>query len=190
MSEIKYVDSVALGTFLTEIRKEFKQQIIDMIYPVGSIYISFKDTNPETLFGGTWEKIEGKFLLAADASHETDSTGNGVLKTSNIPQFTGHFGTGVGSGDGDNTFFGALRSADGATFKLTNAANYLYDRENRKAASSTYRQVSFSIGSANPEPIYPPYIAVYMWRRIEDNADPVETFTLDQSLLDSNDILA
>ena len=30
------------------------EQILDLVYPVGSIYMSEKNTSPETLFGGTW----------------------------------------------------------------------------------------------------------------------------------------
>lgn len=32
-------------------------------YPVGSIYMSVNSTNPDELFGGTWEQIQGRFLL-------------------------------------------------------------------------------------------------------------------------------
>lgn len=37
---------------------------IDLIYPIGSIYMSLNGTPPNYLFGGVWQKIEGRFLLA------------------------------------------------------------------------------------------------------------------------------
>lgn len=45
------------------------------IYPVGSIYISVNEMNPETLFGGVWERIQGKFLLSSSDSHALNTTG-------------------------------------------------------------------------------------------------------------------
>lgn len=32
-----------------------KQSLIDLVYPVGSFYMSSSSTSPATLFGGTWE---------------------------------------------------------------------------------------------------------------------------------------
>lgn len=61
---------------------------IDKIYPVGSIYMSVNSTNPGTLFGGTWSRIQGKFLLAADTSHSAGSTGGNetkIISTANLP---------------------------------------------------------------------------------------------------------
>ena len=39
------------------------------IYPIGSIYMSINETNPSELFGGVWEQIEDKFLLACGTKH-------------------------------------------------------------------------------------------------------------------------
>jgi hypothetical protein len=36
-----------------------------LMYPVGSIYMSVDAKSPAVLFGGTWEKIEGRFLLSS-----------------------------------------------------------------------------------------------------------------------------
>lgn len=37
---------------------------VDFIYPIGSIYLSAKATNPGTIFGGTWVQLTGRYLFA------------------------------------------------------------------------------------------------------------------------------
>lgn len=39
--------------------------LLDLIYPIGSIYINVKNLNPSRLFGGVWKRINGRFLLSA-----------------------------------------------------------------------------------------------------------------------------
>lgn len=46
-----------------------------MAYPVGSIYMSVNSASPATLFGGTWERIQDAFLLAAGTNHAAGTTG-------------------------------------------------------------------------------------------------------------------
>ena len=46
----------------------------DIIYPVGSIYISVNSTNPSVYFGGSWEQIKDRFLLACG-----DTYNNGIF---------------------------------------------------------------------------------------------------------------
>lgn len=71
-------------------------------FPVGSIYISVTNTNPSTIFGGTWERIQGKFLIGADDStyklgttggssthnHTNSRTGSTTLTVNQIPAHT------------------------------------------------------------------------------------------------------
>ena len=34
----------------------------DLIYPIGSVYISSSNTNPSSLFGGTWQEVQQQSL--------------------------------------------------------------------------------------------------------------------------------
>ena len=45
------------------------------LFPIGSIYTSISPTSPATLFGGTWEQIQGRFLLSASSSYTAGGTG-------------------------------------------------------------------------------------------------------------------
>lgn len=55
--------------------------LLDTVYPVGSIYMSVNSTNPATLFGGKWEQIQGRFLLAASSAYGAGSTGGEATHT-------------------------------------------------------------------------------------------------------------
>lgn len=46
--------------------------LINTIYPVGSIYMSVISTSPQILFGGTWEQIKDTFLLASGDTYASD----------------------------------------------------------------------------------------------------------------------
>ena len=60
--------------------------LIDTIYPVGSIYMSVSNTSPSILFGGTWEQIQDKFLLASGSTYSNGSTGGGQAHN-NMPPY-------------------------------------------------------------------------------------------------------
>ena len=52
---------------------------IDIFYPVGSIYMSVNDTSPNLLFGGKWEPIKDKFLLASGDLYSSGQGGGRPL---------------------------------------------------------------------------------------------------------------
>lgn len=47
------------------------EKMADVVYPVGSLYLSVNDAAPGELFGGTWERFaEGRVLVGVDESAE------------------------------------------------------------------------------------------------------------------------
>ena len=56
--------------------------IIDIVYPVGSIYMSVNAADPSNLFSGTaWEKLEGRFLLGSSSAYTNGATGGEATHT-------------------------------------------------------------------------------------------------------------
>ena len=59
-------------------------------YPVGAIYISTSSTSPGTLFGGTWERIKDRFLLAAGDTYSAAATGGSATHTLTVSEMPSH----------------------------------------------------------------------------------------------------
>ena len=38
--------------------------LVDLVYPIGSYFISNEETNPAEMFGGEWTEVTGRFLYA------------------------------------------------------------------------------------------------------------------------------
>ena len=61
-------------------------------YPVGAIYISVSSTSPASLFGGTWERISGRFLIGAGAAEANTTDYWGTLGASDVNCPAGEMG--------------------------------------------------------------------------------------------------
>ena len=69
-----------------------KSEIVNLIYPVGSVYISKNSTSPATLFGGTWSQIKDKFLMTKGDTYTTaGGSATVTLTTNNLPSHTHGF---------------------------------------------------------------------------------------------------
>lgn len=147
-------------------------QFVDMIYPVGSIYMSAQSTSPASLFGGTWESIGGRFLLGADATYTAGSMGGEAehsLIANELPKITGGIESGSGSsGTPTSPGNGGFRNASGV-FTPSRNCNYCYDVSDKSTWTPTdtdaWQLVTMSFGNNEPHNNMPPYLAVYMWKR-------------------------
>ena len=77
-------DLVSATNELNGLVTDLSNSIIDMVYPVGSIYMSVASTSPATLFGGTWEQLKDRFLLGAGDTYTAGNT-SGAASQSYTP---------------------------------------------------------------------------------------------------------
>lgn len=120
---------------LTNILKPFfEREYLDRVYPIGSLYFSANEVNPNALFGGTWERIKDKFLLASGDSYAVGSEGGSadavvvehrhqglywgdiIAENSYITLNTGGgsaYGLSYGTSDNDNIIFTGREGVDG-----------------------------------------------------------------------------
>ena len=209
----------ATGNVITEIvdrRSEiYAASMVDgpRFYPVGAIYISVDNTEPSALFGGTWERIAGRFLIGCGMgtgilNGETGGSWTHTITNNELPTHN-HYLTNVGT-TGANANIGFRRQVDGEYPVYTTMGwpqpaeeytdqhlqnhlpaswNYPYGYQGSQTSSKSpeigpsanctseveLHQEAHShyvngttdlTGNGNPIEIKPPYLGVYMWKRI------------------------
>lgn len=175
--------------------KPKKQCIADLIYPIGSIYMSVNNVSPQALFGGSWEQIKDRFLLSSGDTYTNGSTGGEAthtLTTNEMPSHThiqnshnhtqnGHtHGTTTGRnfiavGDGDNWgYTSAIKIATGTSGtayyyphsdKNTNGITEPSATASTTATNQSATATNQNTGSGQAHNNMPPYLTVYMWKR-------------------------
>ncbi len=139
------------------------KNIFNLIYPVGSIYMSANSIDPKTLFGGTWERLKGGFLYGAVDSYGTGnstgtktnaSTGNTGSTTLTVDQIPSH-----NHYDGSDGKVGITATTGGGT-----SAVVYWDAKSGRPTTSTGGGKGHT-HSLNSHTHNIPYMAVFVWRR-------------------------
>lgn len=140
--------------------------LIDLIYPVGSIYMSVNNVSPQAFFGGTWEQIQNRFLLAAGSSYAAGSTGGEATHTLTVDEMPAHKGHMY---DNFNDSGWVDRGGDTNSYYLnsTGAAGYgEYENRPYKVVSGNELVMQgFTRGGGEAHNNMPPYLSVFMWKR-------------------------
>ena len=160
-----------LPGYIQQIDKN-KSDIADMmlkIYPVGAIYISASDTNPGTLFGGMWEQIKGRFLVAVGALEENNNTWFGTVNAGDVNCPAGEKG-----GEAWDTLnvnqmpshtHGVGSNADGFVTHATGGSGFRSGFVNDNSGEMMFYRKPDNAGGSAAHNNMPPYLAVYMWKR-------------------------
>lgn len=141
--------------------------IVNLIYPIGSIYMSVTDVSPEVIFGGKWEQIKDRFLLASGDNYENGATGGEekhVLTVDEMPSHT-HKGR-----IGYKHSVGSSYTPGASEVYLDNIASPIAVTGTTNDSVTNIQQrnlaPSLSTGGSQPHNNMPPYLAVYIWKRI------------------------
>ena len=143
------------------------------IYPIGSIYMSINETNPSELFGGEWEQIKDRFLLAGGDTYDSGSTGGSadsvVVKHNHTQKPHTHTTTRhyVGIDSDTNWSYTNARSMSHTS------GSYYYPFSDKNTNGITELNTMTSVTATNNEigvsgtgKNMPPYLAVFVWVRI------------------------
>ncbi|GAA5409967.1 hypothetical protein SuUB92_19400 [Streptococcus uberis] len=125
------------------------KQLLDVFYPIGTIYESTKPDNPATFMGGTWSRFgNGHVLVGVD---ETDPTFNvplqiggeksHTLSIQEIPSHTHGF-----RGGGENNYV-----------RVEPSSTYGYSGNSDKTTTAT--------GGGQAHNNLQPYVTIYRWQR-------------------------
>lgn len=132
-----------------------KTDLLNLIYPVGSIYMSVAETEPSVLFGGIWERIKDTFLLAAGDSYAAGQTGGEaehVLTTEELPTHS----------HGLNGWALGIKGVS-STSTYTLAKPWTEYNNFEENGEQTIQSTGGDLAHNN----MPPYLTVYMWKRTE-----------------------
>lgn len=182
-----YLDKAGLARFWSKIKSYVDAHSggvsLSSVYPVGSIYMSVSSTSPATLFGGTWERIQDRFLLAAGSTYVAGGMGGEATHTLTADELPDHrhtFTTGsagahthslnhvLGNSGGDWTGDTAGNlSGSGRKFGYINPDYTIKTiTDTGSGGAHTHTGTTNGAGGTQPHNNMPPYLTVYMWKRI------------------------
>ncbi len=162
------------------------KELVDLIYPVGSIYLSVDSASPASLFGGTWEPVSGQFLLASGDGYTAGNTGGEEAHTLTSDEMPVHHHSGstdsdgshshsYGSGkyvhlttDGDtgaDTYSGNISGSGYKLPRSKDSENYSHGSSTASGGSHTHSFTTGYAGGGAAHNNMPPYLVVNVWKR-------------------------
>lgn len=157
------------------------KDMFNLIYPVGSIYMSINNVNPSTLFGGEWSQIKGRFLVGVgEIDDNTTDYWGALTKKYNMPagekggqtlhQLTideipahKHWISAAAYDDGNGSSTGQNNSQDYGLW--SDAGGYSIDDPIKPNGRYTALGGGTATGQTTAHNNIPPYYAVYIWQR-------------------------
>lgn len=124
------------------------EDLFDAMYPIGSIYLTMSSDNPSVLFGGTWERIESRFLYGSINGQGVGTTGGEETHTLTINEMPSHNHSTILYGHNNSGKVSSNQRSVWSGSKDMSAVNWVQNTGGGQAHNNM-----------------PPYIMVNIWKR-------------------------
>ena len=124
-----------------------RDALVNLIYPVGALYMSTSNTEPSTLFGGTWERIQDRFLMCAGSTYTAGATGGAATHTHTTASHTLTINE-IPAHNHDNYQRYSAGTISGWAFEVINASNtaWLSNNKIRSAGGGRTQSRKYRLG--------------------------------------------
>ena len=139
-----FYSKAEVDKLLEDCKEAAKRAALLAANPVGKLWGSDDPTSPASIVGGTWERIEGRFIMGASDTYPAGSTGGSATHTQTVDEIAPH-----------------KHNYNGYN-KVKNGIPYLSSGETAWEQSVT----TSSTGGGKPMDILNPYYSAYIWRRV------------------------
>lgn len=123
---------------------------LDKYWPVNSIYISYSHTSPASLIGGTWTRLQSRFLWGTTTSGTIGATGGEQTHTLTVNEMPAH---------NHGLYVDSDFTKTGSSVGLTNNS---YGNTTSTITGKIYMD---NTGGGAAHNNMPPYVNVAIWRR-------------------------
>lgn len=137
--------------------------LMDIVYPVGTIFITTDATSPATRFGGTWEQIKDEFLLGASDDYTAGSSGGNMNHCHTLDESKSRAVIGATDSNSYSIGYWATQVKNN---DYSHVSTYTLFTSDYSAGYKEFNHHTLVYGQTNSDNDYiPAYYAAYIWRR-------------------------
>ncbi|EAX68896.1 tail fiber protein, putative [Trichomonas vaginalis G3] len=146
-----------------------KTEILQTLYPIGSIYTSMNSTRPEVVLGfGTWTQIVDRFLYCANSSKETG--GSKTISGENLPAHSHYIDLSTSqAGWHKHRYWDWSGMTKGKGYDVKDNVQFAincYWSNTEGGGNHTHHVSGYTQTTGQSKDYMPPYMTVYAWYRI------------------------
>ncbi|EAX96131.1 hypothetical protein TVAG_446310 [Trichomonas vaginalis G3] len=147
-----------------------KQILPNLIYPVGSLYVSMNSTRPEVVLGvGAWEQIVDRFLYCANSSKEMG--GSKTITGENLPAHSHYIDLSTSqAGWHKHRYWDWSGMTKGKGYDVKDDVKFAincYWSDTQGEGNHTHHVSGYTQTTGQSKEYMPPFMTVYAWYRVQ-----------------------